>query len=264
MVGDLTVRARSNRRSEPVATRVQMGPPCIDVPWFGLAAGVYLGAEVDGGWVTETLIRSGHLVPDRQSDLRKALLVSMISVGWSLIAGVIAIVVGVTAGALSLLAYGLDAVVDATASVMIMLDLREELVGEEPPAHRRAEKTVGIALIVIGSGVMVQAIIALSDERANPQTALGVAVALASTLVLPPLAIAKLRIARRLRSPALQGDGFLTAGGAALAAVTLIGMFLERRFGWWWADPIAALVIAVVLVGVGILTLSDRGSHART
>ncbi len=200
----------------------------------------------------------------RQTDLRQAVAVSSMSVAWSLTSGIVAIVVGSAAGTLSLLAYGLDAIVDATASVMILLDLRVEIVGGDPPAHRRAEKAVGIALLVIGTGVTAEAAHSLLNEKPSSHTTVGIVVAVASTLLLPPLAIAKVRIAKRLRSPALQGDGFLTAGGASLAAVTLVGMHLERRYGWWWADPIAALIISMFLLVVGVLTLRDRGLHART
>ena len=200
----------------------------------------------------------------RDQDLRSAVTASQASIGWSVVAGLAAITVGLGANALSLLAYGLDAAVDVAASVMILLDLREEVHGGHPPAHRRAERTVGFALLLIGAAVSVQAVRGLRSGTGPDHTTLGIIIAVASTAALPPLSAWKIRLGRRLKSPALQGDGFLTGAGGALAAITLGGMVLDRTFGWWWADPAAAAVIAVFLVIAGVLTLSDRGSHART
>lgn len=201
---------------------------------------------------------------ERDDDLRSAVHASWASICWSLAAGVAAITVGLTANTLSLLAYGLDAAVDSIASTMILLDLRSEVHGGHPPAHRRAERTVGLALLLIGAVVSVQSVRGLRSGTGPDPSSFGIAIAVASTLVLPPLAVWKIRLARRLRSTALQGDGILTAAGASLSALTLTGMLLDRRLGWWWADPTAALVIGVFLIVAGILTLLDRGAHART
>jgi divalent metal cation (Fe/Co/Zn/Cd) transporter len=203
-------------------------------------------------------------VSQRDVDLAGAVRASLISIAWSLAAGVAAIVVGLAANALSLLAYGLDAAVDGAASATILLDLRVELRGGSPPVHRRAERTVGSALVLIGAVVSVQSVRRLRSGAGPDHTSLGIAIAIASALVLPPLAAWKVWLGRRLHSPALIGDGFLTGAGGALAAVTLAGMVLDRSLGWWWADPAAAAAIAVFLVVAGVLTLRDRGSHART
>ena len=200
----------------------------------------------------------------RDQDLKSAVQASRVSIGWSLVAGVAAVAVGLAANALSLLAYGLDAGVDAAASGVILLDLLVEVRGGEPPAHRRAERTVGFALLLIGAAVSVQSVRGLRSGLGPDHTSLGIIIAVASCLVLPPLAVWKMRLGKRLNSPALRGDGFLTGAGGALAAITLVGMVLDRSLGWWWADPAAAAVIAVFLVGAGVLTLSDRGLHART
>ena len=200
----------------------------------------------------------------RDQDLKSAVQASRVSIGWSLVAGVAAVAVGLAANALSLLAYGLDAGVDAAASGVILLDLLVEVRGGEPPAHRRAERTVGFALLLIGAAVSVQSVRGLRSGVGPDHTSLGIIIAVASCLVLPPLAVWKMRLGKRLNSPALRGDGFLTGAGGALAAITLVGMVLDRSLGWWWADPAAAAVIAVFLVGAGVLTLSDRGLHART
>lgn len=200
----------------------------------------------------------------RDADLRSAIRASWVSICWGLGAGVAAVTVGLVASTLSLLAYGLDGLVDSTASGVILLDLRVEVHGGHPPVHRRAERTVGLALLLIGVVVSVQSVRGLRSGNGPDPSSFGIAIAFASVVVLPPLAVWKIRVSRRLNSTALQGDGLLTAAGSALAAMTLSGMLLDRKLGWWWADPTAALVIGMFLIVAGIFTLWDRGRHART
>lgn len=71
--------------------------------------------------------------------------------------------------------------------------------------------------------------------------------------MLPVLARAKLRLAGRLGSSALRGDGVLSLAGAALAAATLVSLLVQSAFGWWWADAVAALLIAGTLLREGSL-----------
>jgi divalent metal cation (Fe/Co/Zn/Cd) transporter len=201
---------------------------------------------------------------ERDADLRSAIRASWISIGWGLVSGVASVTVGLVASTLSLLAYGLDGLVDSTASGVILLDLRVEVHGGHPPVHRRAERTVGLALLLIGVVVSVQSVRALRSGSGPDPSSFGIAIASASVVALPPLAVWKIRVGRRLNSSALQGDGMLTAAGAALAAMTLSGMLLDRRLGWWWADPGAALAISLFLIAAGLFTLWDRGQHART
>jgi divalent metal cation (Fe/Co/Zn/Cd) transporter len=200
----------------------------------------------------------------RDADLRSAIRASWASICWGLGAGVAAVTVGLVANTLSLLAYGLDGLVDCTASGVILLDLRVEVHGGQSPVHRRAERTVGLALLLIGAVVSVQSVRGLRSGHGPDPSSFGIAIAFASVVVLPPLAVWKIRVSRRLNSTALQGDGILTAAGAALAAMTLSGMLLDRKLGWWWADPTAAIGIGVFLIVAGIFTLRDGGRHART
>jgi divalent metal cation (Fe/Co/Zn/Cd) transporter len=77
-------------------------------------------------------------------------------------------------------------------------------------------------------------------------------VATVSLLVLPWLGRQKLRVATALPSAALRGDGVLTLAAAALAAITLFALFVSSEVGWWWADPVAALIIAIGLAAEGV------------
>jgi divalent metal cation (Fe/Co/Zn/Cd) transporter len=95
--------------------------------------------------------------------------------------------------------------------------------------------------------VGVQAVRAVID-RSHPQpSAFAFGIAAASLVVLPVLGAMKVRLGRQRKSPALRGDGVLTAAAAALAAITLLALSANSLLDWWWADPVAALVIATAL-----------------
>jgi len=113
--------------------------------------------------------------------------------------------------------------------------------------ERRAQACVAAAMLAVALYVGVQAGRGLARSSHPHASVLGVALAAVSLLVLPWLGRRKLRVAAGLASAALRGDGILTAASAALAAITLLALIVNSAFGWWWADPIAALLIASAL-----------------
>lgn len=107
---------------------------------------------------------------------------------------------------------------------------------------------VGVRAIVARFAAGAVALIGHSAPERSP---VGLALTAASVLVLPVLARAKLRLAGPLQSTALRGDGILSLAGAALAAVTLASLALDRVLGWWWTDAVAALAIAGFVLAAG-------------
>jgi Cation efflux family len=201
---------------------------------------------------TDSLARpplGGRLV-GRGMHLHRAIRLSQVTIAWSLLTGLSAVAVGIIVGGLTLAGYGLNAIADGTASVILLHRFHTER--QEPhrgeSLERRAGRLVGVALFVISLYLGVSAIRALATHHSPDATALGVAIAVAAMIVLPPLAIAKRRTAARLRSAALRADGVLTAVAAALALGALLGLVLGPAFGWWWADAVIALALVGVLV----------------
>jgi len=104
-----------------------------------------------------------------------------------------------------------------------------------------------IAMVAVAALVGVGAVRALVTGSQPNETVLALLVTALSLLFLPWLGRKKLGIAAALTSPALRSDAVLTLAAAALAGITLLALALDDAFGWWWADPVAALVIAVAL-----------------
>ena len=107
-------------------------------------------------------------------------------------------------------------------------------------------------MLAVALYVGVEAVRALMNGSHPESSAFGFGIAAISLLVLPVLGVMKLRLSGRLGSPALRGDSVLTLAAAALAAITLVALLANSALGWWWADPIAALLIALALATEGV------------
>jgi len=195
------------------------------------------------------LTDSGHLDGERHSLLASALRVSYFTIVWNGVVGAAALLVGVTTGSLALAAFALNALLDSTASVVLVWRFRRERTDPVAAEHleRRAQTWVIAAMFVVALYVGVQAVRALVNGSHPEPSAVAFGIAAASLLVLPVLGAMKLRLGRQIESPALSGDGVLTTAAAALAAVTLLALAANSLLDWWWADPAAALVIAAAL-----------------
>lgn len=198
-----------------------------------------------------------HDSNSRASLVHAAIRVSLFSVFWSIVVGAAALVSGVSAGSLALVGFGLDSVIDSSASVVLVWRFRVERADalRAERVERVAERTIGITLVVIALYIVAGAVHALFSHSGPASTVVGDALAIASLLVLPALAIKKRAIARGLDSRALRGDSVLTAAGAVLALVTLGALMLNSALGWWWADSVAALLIAALLGREGLASL---------
>ncbi len=191
---------------------------------------------------------------DRETLLRRAVELSVLSIVLNGLAGAIAVVAGLTSGSLSLLGFGFDAAIDSVASIALVWRFRIET--REPQRADRAEKVaegiVGGVLLVLAAYLAVSALRALAADAQPRGTFVGMALLAFSLAALPPLALAKYRVAEKLRSRALRADSFLTGIAALLALVSLVGLGLSEAFDIRWADAVGALVATVALAREGI------------
>jgi divalent metal cation (Fe/Co/Zn/Cd) transporter len=193
----------------------------------------------------------------RSHDLRTAVRLSILTIAWNVLAGAAAILIAAATGSLSLAGFGFSAALDSIASAALIWRFGAEA-KDSSHGHRLETVTVrivGSTLIGVAVYVATQSARSLWSHSGSDAASLAVLVVGLSVLVLPPLALAKLRLAARLGSKALKGDGMLTAIGATLAALTMLGLVLDALFGWWWSDAGAALIMSGLLVREGVLAL---------
>jgi divalent metal cation (Fe/Co/Zn/Cd) transporter len=182
-----------------------------------------------------------------------------LSVVWALLVAVTSLAAGFAANSTALVGFGLASLLDGAASSILVRRFRHERLEVRSPdeLERRAAQAIGVVMFVIAAYLAVRAIKALADGSGPESSALGVVLTGAAIFVLPVLAAAKLRLAGPLGSQALRADGVISAAGAVLAAAALLGLILNEALELWWADSVAALLIAAVLVREGGLTLQS-------
>lgn len=188
------------------------------------------------------------------SALRRAARLCALTVGWNAIVGGLAVATAISTGSLSLIGFGINAVVDSSASIVLVWRFRAEIAGHGERA-RRAERLAlrlaGSAFLLIALYLLIQSTRSLAAERHYQATAFGIAEAVAALLVLPVLASAKYSLSQLLGSRALRADSLLTGSGVALAFVALLALVAQRGPHWWWADAIGGLTIAALLAWQG-------------
>jgi divalent metal cation (Fe/Co/Zn/Cd) transporter len=169
-------------------------------------------------------------------------------------------VTAVATGSLSLIGFGVNAVVDSSVSALLVWRFRSEAAGRTAGivrVERLALRVAAGAFSIIALYVLVRAVIAFAGSHRTSSSLFGVAEAAASLVVLPYLAVGKYRLSQTLRSRALRADSLLTVSGIALATIALAGLVAQRAFGWWWADPVAGLTIAIFLAWQGAVAFRD-------
>jgi divalent metal cation (Fe/Co/Zn/Cd) transporter len=191
--------------------------------------------------------------PTMSGVLRQGLHVSAVSIGWTLSASAVAVSVGLAAGSLVLVAFGLTGVLDAAGSAALVVHFRHALRHDtfSERRERLALRVITGGLFTVGGLTAIESarrLITGTSPRAAPA---GVALATTSIVVLAALSTRKVRVARRIPSRALLADGWLTAIGSLLAIATVAGTGLTSAFGWTWVDPAAAMAVAFGAIGIG-------------
>ncbi len=188
-------------------------------------------------------------------DIRAAWLVSLVSVGWTLVASTAAIAIGGSAHSAVLVAFGAIGFVDALGSIALAYHFHHAIRHDALAEHleRLAHRVVVAGLFLVGLGAAVVGVVRVVDGAGADDSFAGTVLAAVSLAVLAALSTRKQRIARRVAGRGLLADGQLSAVGAAQAAVALFGT-VARGFGWSSADAIAAAIVGVVAMATAIAT----------
>lgn len=162
-----------------------------------------------------------------------------VTLGWNVVGVVVLAVLAYTSASVALLGFGLDSLIEIGASTVVIW----ELTGTGEQRQRRALRLIGMAFMLLAAYLLVQAIVVLlAGHRATP-TPGGAGWTAATALVMFALAFGKARTGRRLGNPVLITEGRVTLVDGVLATAVLAGIALDGLLGWWWADPLAGLVI---------------------
>jgi divalent metal cation (Fe/Co/Zn/Cd) transporter len=190
----------------------------------------------------------------RASQLRRSAALEVFTVGYNVLEGLVAIVAGLLAGSVALTGFGIDSVIEVSSGLLLWWRLRAELGSPPlgPEVERRAARGAGLLLLALAAYILGDAARHLLTGARPAASPLGIAVTALSLAVMPLLARAKLRAAAALDSRALRADAHETIVCAWLSLTTLVGLALNALWGWWWADPVAALLMLPLIVREGL------------
>jgi divalent metal cation (Fe/Co/Zn/Cd) transporter len=194
----------------------------------------------------------------RNSLVRHALLLEAGIIGYNVIEGVLAIVTGALVGSVALIGFGLDSGIEVSASVAVMFHLWRNRDEEALEWEHRVAVYVGLTLMALALYVGAQAIYNLITASEPGVSYLGIGIAVASLAIMPLVSRYEHRLSHRINSRALEAESRETLMCSYLSAALLLGLGANALFGWWWADPVAALAMVVVITREGWETFTRR------
>jgi cation diffusion facilitator family transporter len=183
----------------------------------------------------------------------KALIAEYVTVGWNVVEGIVAIVAGIVAGSIALIGFGLDSYVEVASGIVLIWRLRKHGFGdeEEEAAEKRAIFFVGVTFVLLALYVTFESGKKLLFHEHPDESIIGIILAIVSLIVMPVLAFYKKKIATEINSRALRADALETLACSYLSFALVVGLGANALFGWWWADPLAALAMVYFLIKEG-------------
>jgi divalent metal cation (Fe/Co/Zn/Cd) transporter len=196
------------------------------------------------------MVTHTHAAPvPLQSSAARARRLAYLTIGWNGLEAVVALWAAVTASSVALLGFGADSAIEMFSGAVVLWRFAP---GDRLTRERRAAQLVGWGLLTLGGFVTADSVRALVQHREPATSEVGIVLTAASLVVMLVLARAKRQTALQTRSGALLGDASQSAVCAWLSAITVIGLACRATTGWWWVDPLAALVLVPFIVREGL------------
>lgn len=175
---------------------------------------------------------------------------------------IIAVFTGYSSESIALVGFGFDSMLEVSAAVLMLWRLYEQIKHQNDDAVERAEtfvhRFVGATFILLATYIAYDAGMTLWFQNRPEETTIGIILAALSLLIMPALAWGKIKTARKINSRALEAEAKETVACSILSLILLVGLVLNAVFGWWWADPVAALVMIPWLIKEGIAGLKGE------
>jgi divalent metal cation (Fe/Co/Zn/Cd) transporter len=189
----------------------------------------------------------------RTALVRRGLWLNWVTIGYNIVEAVVAIGAGIVSGSVALLGFGLDSVIEVTASGAAQWRLRADFdVRRRERVERASLRIIGWSFLALAAYVVYDSADALLHREPPERSVVGLVLLALSAVVMPLLARAKRRVAHAMTSRALEADATQTSLCAYLSVIALAGVALNAALGWWWADPVAALAMVPIIAKEGI------------
>ena len=195
---------------------------------------------------------------ERERLVRRGRMLEYFTIGWNVLEGLVAVGAGVLAASPSLVGFGFDSFIESTSGAALLWRLHTD---HEELRERReliALRLVGSSFLLLAVYIAYDSIVTLVAREAPEGSYVGIALTIVSLIVMPFLARGKRKVAAQIESRALEADSRQTDFCVYLSAIALGGLVLNALFGYWWADPIAALIMVPIIAYEGVEGLRGK------
>lgn len=184
---------------------------------------------------------------------RKALWLEYFTVAYNIIEGLVSIGAGMMAGSIALVGFGLDSFIESFSGTILIWRLKNHSDdgAKEKELDGKAVRLVGWSFFILAAYVAIESIRKLYLHEMPDGSLIGIVISLISIVIMRSLAAQKLELGERIKSRALIADSRETVACICFSVTLIAGLLLNYVLGWWWADPVASLVIAAMLVREG-------------
>jgi divalent metal cation (Fe/Co/Zn/Cd) transporter len=191
----------------------------------------------------------------RTGQLRLGIGIELVTIVWMTIEASVALSVGFMTRSVSLQGFGMDSIIELIAGSILLWRLLVEQRGGSvevvEQAERRASWVTAIGLFALAAYIVADSAFSLITQSKPEASWWGVGLAIAAAIIMPLLWQGKLRVAKQIGSAALKADAACSVTCAYMSLTLLVGLLLNRLFGWWWADPLAALGLLYFIIREG-------------
>ena len=204
-------------------------------------------------------------VSDRAAIVRRGRRLEYFTIAWNSAEGLLAVGMGVVAGSISLVSFGLDSFIEVTSGSVLLWRMSVDAdVHSREHNEKRALRIVGFCFLLLAAYVAYESSMDLVARRAPEHSLPGIILACMSLIAMPLLSRAKRRVGRTMGSAAMHADAKQTEFCTYLSAILLSGLLLNAIFAWWWADPVAAIAMTPIIAKEGLDGVKGKACEACT
>jgi divalent metal cation (Fe/Co/Zn/Cd) transporter len=195
---------------------------------------------------------------DRAITVQRGKTLEYFTLLWCSIEALVGITSGILAGSVALVGFGFDSVIEVSSGAALLWRLGLDDTARREHAEKLTLKIIGVLFIGLAAYVAYDSLKSLFRHEAPAESLVGIGLAAVSLVVMPLLARAKRKVATGIQSAAMNADARQAQFCTYLSAILLAGLLLNALFGWWWADPAAALVMVPIISKEGIDALRGK------
>jgi divalent metal cation (Fe/Co/Zn/Cd) transporter len=195
----------------------------------------------------------------REAAVHRGKRLEYFTITWNSLEGLIGIGAGTVAGSISLVGFGIDSLIEVTSGATLLWRMSVDADAARRERNERLSlRIVGVCFLGLALYVASEAAVDLGRNAAPERSIPGIMLAVFSLIVMPILSRAKKRVGKVLGSAAMKADARQTDFCVYLSAILLVGLVLNATVRWWWADPVAALIMVPIIVKEGIAGLKAK------